>query len=654
MKTMNIFKSLAILSATVLLCAVACEEPKPVEPTPVFPDLVENMNVAPGDTLAVTFIPNLDWELTVPEETMDFFWIIDGSFQYSKLSGKASENPVTVFIGVSEVEDFTNRTTSVSLTMGGETRVIAEFMRPGEEYSLQMYASQVDEDGAFMFDEQGEYVFGETQPETLKMIWTGADFRIRIRVTSNFDWSISLPEWAEADIPEKRVGSYDFNVYGIPSKYPLEKTAGKIVFKADDKNICEYNLEIPGCSDILTYGVEIVSSINFNDAGQYLTPVRFIDGPVNAWIEGVKDVKVLAVEKKNDKYDVDGNGADWLDLSIAEYDESSTADVLQHRNVQISLAEYTADTEALVFFLPPTGWNTVADLFNEDASAVKDEWMANAVTVTAKSYGYLTLADHDAFVEGGGQMEVSDDTELKRLFGAKQVAQYAYVMTYTDQYASDNGRLLIKEAYSSVKVYDSTVTEIEDDNSDFFLSFTADEENQSGVINMSGEIKNTGYVVFRNEKDKVVAIVHCKYEPVGDSGEKDMLEDITADASRYFTDPEAAAAIGASMIEYVMGPTRYDCEEARNEGAVLLKMKCPLRTHVEINVPAKAKMVTAYPKDSFTLGGESMGAGGVYLESSTLDVYFDEFPANFKGIPSIKFHTSGDVTVLVIYIEVVE
>jgi hypothetical protein len=379
-----------------------------------------------------------------------------------------------------------------------------------------------------------------------------------------------------------------------------------------------------------------------------------MDGPVNAWIEGVKDVKVLAVEKKNDKYDVDGNGADWLDISIAEYDESSTADVLQHRNVQISLTEYTADTEALVFFLPPTGWNTVADLFNEDASAVKDEWMANAVTVTAKSYGYLTLADHDAFVEAGGQMEVSDDTELKRLFGAKQVAQYAYVMTYTDQYASDNGRLLIKEAYSSVKVYDSTVTEIEDGNSEFFLSFTADEENQSGVINMSGEIKNTGYVVFRNEKDKVVAIVHCKYEPVGDSGEKDMLEDITADASRYFTDPEAAAAMGASMIEYVMGPTRYDCEEARNEGAVLLKMKCPLRTHVEINVPSKAKMVTAYPKDSFTLGGESMGAGGVYIESSTLDVYFDEFPANFKGIPSIKFHTSGDATLLVIYIEVVE
>lgn len=652
---MNIFKSFAVLAAAMLICAVACEEPKPVEqPTPAFPELVENMNVAAGDTLSVTFTPNMDWELSVPEDTMDFFWIIDGSFQYSKIKGKASEEPVTVLIGVSKEEDFVNRTTTVSLTMGGETRIIAKYMRPGEEYSLQMYASQIDEEGAFMFDEQGEYVFGETQPETLSMIWTGSDFRIRIRVASNFNWSISLPEWAEADIPEKRIGSYDFNVYGVSSKYPLEKAEGKIVFKAGDKEICEYNLEIPGCSDILSYGVEIVSSINFNDAGQYLTPVRFMDGPVNAWIEGVKDVKVLAVEKKNGKYNVDGSGPDWLDIAIAEYDESSTADVLQHRSVQISMTKYSADTEALLFFLPPTGWKKAADLFNDDASAVKDEWMANAVSVTAKSYGYLTLADADAFVEGGGKMEVSDADDLKRLFGSKQVAQYAYVITYTDQYASDNGRLLIKEAYSSVKVYDSTVTEIEADNTDFFLSFTADEENQSGVINMSGEIKNSGYVVFRNAKDKVVAIVHCKYEPVGDSGEKDMTEDIIADASRYFTDPTAAAAAGASMIEYVMGPTRYDCEEARNEGAVLLKMKCPLRTHVEINVPTKAKMATAYPKDSFTLGGESMGAGGIYLESSTLDIYFDEFPANFKGIPSIKFHTGSDATVLVIYIEVVE
>ena len=641
--------------AVAFISAVSCDNEQPIENvTPEFPELVENYAVQAGDTLALTFTPNMDWEVTVPEDTMDFFWLIDESFQYSKISGKASEEPVTILVGVSDKPDFTNHTTTVKLTMNGETRIIAKYMLPAQEYSLQMLACQLDEQGAFLFDENGEYMFGTEEPENLALTWTGSDFRIRVRVTSNYDWTLTLPEWANADIPEQKLGVNDFNIYGVPSKYPLEETTEKIVFKTGDKEMVSFDLTIPGCSDIMSYGVEIVSSVNFDDAGNYLTPLRFMEGPVNAWISGVKDVTVFAVEKKGDVYDVSGAEPKWLDIAIGEYDSSSSAEVLQNRTVQISALDYSADSEALIFFMPPAGWGKVADLFTEDATAVKEEWSTHAVPVTFKKYGYITMADAAAYAEAGHQWEESSDEALIKLFGAKNAAQHAYVMTYKDPYGSDNGRLLFKETYSSVKVYDSALTEVEAGDEAFFLSFTPDEENVAGVIKMSGEVKNNGYVVFRDSKDMILAIVHCSFEPAAESDEKNMTEDIIADASRYFADPEAAAAAGATMIQYVMGPTRYECEEARNEGAILVKMTCPVKTHVELNIPASTHMVTAYPKDSYTLGGESLSSGGVFPGSSTLDVYFEEFPATFKGIPSIKFHNSSDKVLLVVYIEVAQ
>ena len=95
MKTYNIYRYFVLL-VCLTICAVSCTDESFDQATPVFPALVENYTVAPGDTLSLTFTPNLDWEVSVPEDTMDFFWLINGDFQYSSIKGKASEEPVTV------------------------------------------------------------------------------------------------------------------------------------------------------------------------------------------------------------------------------------------------------------------------------------------------------------------------------------------------------------------------------------------------------------------------------------------------------------------------------------------------------------------------------------------------------------------------------
>ena len=60
---------------------------------PQFPQSKE-YNVAPGSTLDLNFNANMDWELSVPENSIQWFWIQDGSFSFSELSGKASDEPV--------------------------------------------------------------------------------------------------------------------------------------------------------------------------------------------------------------------------------------------------------------------------------------------------------------------------------------------------------------------------------------------------------------------------------------------------------------------------------------------------------------------------------------------------------------------------------
>lgn len=650
MKTINKYMTVVLFAASVF-CIVSCDDPQPIEPvTPAFPELVENLAVQAGDTLTLTFTPNLDWELTVPKDTMDFFWLIDGGFQYDKISGKASEEAVTVYVGVGKA-DFENHTSTVKLTMGGETRIIASYMLPALEKSIKIQSCQVDEYGSWLFDENGGYLYTSEEPEVINLVYSGSDFRIPVKVTSNFEYTIEFPTWARADLPEKTVGENEFCIYGVPSEYPLTDTSDKLVIKSGSEVIAEYQIAIPGCSDIISHGVEIVSSIKFNEFGQYITLVSFEDGPVNAWVEGVKDVKVFAVEKSEGKYSVDGAAPSWLNITVSAYDKSSDAEVLQRRSVEVSLKKYTSDSEALLFFLPPVGWEKVADLFNEDATEVKEEWAAYAVTVSAKKYSYVTVADEDGFAEAGGTIEeVMEEEGLKQIFGATKTAQYAYVMTYDNPYASDNGRILLKEPYASVEVYDSSLLLIED-TENFFLSFTAEEDKLSGVINMTGDLKKSGFVVFKNEKNKIIAIIQCDYDVVViDESEKEA-EDRIVDGSRYLKNPETAAAAGITIVEYEYGATRFECEEARNEGATLIKVTAPANSEVELNVPKLAKLVVAYPAKEypFEFPGFDYSPGGTYISKSSLKVKF--LGNNKETMPSIKFYSAGYKTLLVVYFE---
>lgn len=511
MKKNNIYRLFAALVVGSAIM-VSCKPDTPVETmTPEFPEMTTH-TVTPGSEVELSVTGNMDWTVYVPEESLQWYWIKDGSFKAASADGKADETAVVV-IGVSTTEEFDNdRACEVTMTMGKESKVIAKLVRPAKEKTLSLYTAVVV-DGEIQFMEDGSgYQYGTDETQSVDLIWTGSDFRLPVKVDANFDWTVKTPEWAVIDVPESSVGTVDVNVYGVPSEYPLEASEGKIQFLYGDTLVKEYNITIPGCEDKFSYSVDMaLTELDFNFSGQIKTAMGYVDGPVSASIYGTSGTSVFAVELVDGRYDIaSAYDPAWLTVDDEPYDTTDGADVLQTRNVTISAAlNEGEDRQAVIFFLPPTGWTKDDGLFTETLDAVKDEYKQYAVTVIQHSSDQefvQMLSNASDMAAGGATFAVSEDETLFSKFGQ---TRYAYELVYTNQYARDNARMMFTSAVTSVKVFDEAGAEM----TEGFLSMTLDEDNRGGVIDMVAEALSTGYVVLYGATGNVLAVIKCTFDP---------------------------------------------------------------------------------------------------------------------------------------------
>ena len=274
------FRSLMAIFAVLAMTAVSCEEPEPpVTPSePVFPSLVEKNDVEPGSVLSLSFEAAHDWTVTVPSESLQWFWIQDDSFKVDKLSGKVAQGEkerITVSIGVSDTEEFdTNRSCDVVLTMGGKSQVIARYMRPAMNRSLSVYVAKTA-DGAFVMDETGNYEYEAADAASAALIWSDvdSDFRLPVRVEANCEWVADTPDWMDMQVPENTGGTVEFVMTGAS----LDDASGKVVFKAGDSVLKELEVSVPSCAVIDVYSTQTEDEyFLFDDSGDYL----YTDEPV--------------------------------------------------------------------------------------------------------------------------------------------------------------------------------------------------------------------------------------------------------------------------------------------------------------------------------------------------------------------------------------
>ena len=634
---MNIIRTFAALFAVGALMAASCNNPTPDGPDgpvvvkPEFPSVVEDNDVAPGETLTLTFQANMDWTVSVPSSNLQWFWIQDNSFKVDKVSGKVAEGQkesVTVQIGVSETEEFDmNRSCDVTLTMGGESKVIAKYMRPAKnrtlavyavkvegnefvtgadglyEYSdseassldliwsmaaadfrmpvkvdancewqvetpewldvqvpehttgsielvftgasieaatgtiafksgssvlkelnvtvpacgeVEVYATQIDENGEFVFQDSGDYLYTTDPVEAITLVWPGNDFRMPVMVDAKCDWTLDLPEWLVAkyseDAPARKTGVVTFNLMGDPMKYPLEETTADIVFKFDGQEIHKVAVTIPGCADKFSFGLDMgLTAWEFNTAGQLMTSVGYQDLAATASIFGTKDATVMAVEVMDGKQ-VAENPA-WIILDVDAYVQGG--EVLQERSISLKVAENTGEEREAYLLFCKDG-NTDA-FFAADGSLI-EEMTGQSVHIIqhGSDMEYVTMiSTEEQMSTSGAAFGVSENPRLTGWFGD---TEFIYTLTYANVYARDNAFMSFSKPYSSYKVFnagrkDMTGTE------GFWLTFTPNgAENNGGVIDMYMDMdapdkKETGYVVFYDADGSVLAIIECIFDP---------------------------------------------------------------------------------------------------------------------------------------------
>lgn len=643
------------LSLLASMCLVACapeETPEVEDVKPEFPSLVENNDVLPGETLTLSFVPNMDWTVSIPQESLKWFSILDGSFETDYISGKASQTPVLVKIKVSETEEFaSSRTCEVSLKMGDQTKIIARYTRQAKERTFSLYTAQVQEDAFVFGGEDGGYIYTDQAVESVDLIWPEGTngFRMPVKVDANFAWTLTLPEWAEANVPENTVGIHSFDILGVPSKYPLEGGEGKIVFKDGETVVKEIAISIPACIGMLEFGLEgAVTSLEFNGAGDYAVSIGYEEGPAYGTVFGPQGVSIMAVDKTESGYGT--SESDWFHAEIQEWDPSG--DVLQNRTVAYSVdVNEGGAREAVVFVLPATFKGTAGDLFS--GSQIKDEYLMNHFTVSQEklSNEFATpISDREVREDAGFYFsKIAGGSVLTSWFGP---TDFGYKVTYSVPWSLDEGWLYLKEAFDSYKVYDADRKEQASD--DFWLSLEYTENQRSVRAVMNTDTAEEGFIVFYDASETNLCVLRCYYDPSqAPVGGSDFKVELIGEAADY------AGMVGASLEEITSGEL-YDGWKEYNAPIFHLKYKVdnfPMR----ITLPKGTIYYMPNPfmkRDLFRVNDVRYDdyAGSFSYIDGGVDIYMSLDPENpdslvSEGViifSSEKFNTTEAVTLVLI------
>ena len=262
MNNQNIFKIMMVSFAVMLMTVVSCTkgpENGGDRGEPSFPEFAGDYAVvAPGEALEpIVFTPNYDWEITIPVEVRQWFWMKDGSRSVRRITGKASAKPVTIQVCVTEYDDFdSNHSCEVTLTMAGKSKVVGKYQLPAKEKSISISSAQWNEEGVLVKNEENDsYVYGNSDITVLDFKWSAedADFRAPIKVDANCSWDVVKPDWMDINVPESSNGVCEIVITGES----LVEASGQLIFTSGEQVLKELTVNIPSCNDIAIYSVKV-------------------------------------------------------------------------------------------------------------------------------------------------------------------------------------------------------------------------------------------------------------------------------------------------------------------------------------------------------------------------------------------------------------
>lgn len=427
MKTKILHWTSVLLASSALLLS-ACSEDNgkdTSDPTPVFPDMA-TLNIPAGETSCnVSFTPNMDWTVSIPTdaETSKWFSLSDGVVETSSISGKASTEPVTIQV-ITTNQDVYDETPSceVSLTMGGQTQVIAKVTRQtaAREFDIYLSGFQTDEgtqeaiDFSFEYSETPVAKYTESSaPEVApegapELIWfTGKTGYMQVvKAESNFEWHASTSDWLTVTARPQEGEYFVTADFAQITEQEINGAIGMIDFY--DRNIDptatdpgnnahnRYCFVLPNLTKVVRNGSgAATAAFSFNAEGYAVDSNGTVSEEKSSTgsLYSAKDVVFYIGEKKGEwYYGYEASQHDWVTIADS-WDETGSAFQLHDYTVSVKANEGET-REVLVIALPKALAEKISDpnmdLFNTEGTDIKEEY---------KQYVFATIEQEG---EGGG------------------------------------------------------------------------------------------------------------------------------------------------------------------------------------------------------------------------------------------------------------
>lgn len=388
----RIFKSALVAIAACMVCASCEDEMKPSFPNPVIIESVTDVQEI------ITFSANMDWELSVPAGLYSYFWIDDSERgKVSKVKGGPGMH--TVRIGITDEPDFDNDIRcEVTLSMGGQKSVIAEYTLRKATRDFDVYPASVDVRGFFGFLADGGIAYETEKTDAVSIAYhKNYGFSIPVKFDAGVHYDVTWPDWLEpsllSDVAVGRRGVCSLMLKvtegtAIPSETALE---GDIIVKVrnSDEVLKTIPVTFEPVRDFVSW--EGDNEILFDGKGNFSDTSR----EYKATLYSTEGVVVFAAAR----FKVAGaQGEIWIgeDVPWVTIDNSSwnsDGEFLQHYEISISMdANVDSERTADIYAVPASVAKTVSDnasVFVPATHALNSSW--TDVKEEIKPYKVATL-----------------------------------------------------------------------------------------------------------------------------------------------------------------------------------------------------------------------------------------------------------------------
>lgn len=571
------FNVLGCAVAALSLIATSCTPDKGGDTQlPNFPTAV-TAEVEAGSTYTLSIKPNMAWSVSIPDEAVAYFSILDGDAEVYSVNGEAGSYEVV--IKVTDIRDYNaSHVCEVKMTMGDREQTVATLTLGQVIRSIEIYDVLFEDNGDWMYGAQTMYEYSDeqvgTEGVTLKWGENGLDmFCHRIKIVSNFNWKIDgTPAWIQA-INNNTEDVTELWIKGDAANYPMEDATATLSFlDADDNTIdvvATLKVSITSAKEIFEFE-DFDNETTFNHLGELYNANSdsFMESNADGYVNSLNETLYTYTLSFNELVGMKQPtfNHEWINCTIDEWDTTEEA-LIQPRYLSIGVSQNESDArEAMVIILPQSIVNTLDDasapyeILDESMSQLRPEYEKYVVTTIKQLAHPGPIANTASNVETILWKKLGADGDVAMDYPD---AAHGYELLYTDKWDGTNSSFTFDGTYTSIEY-----SYINDEGNKVVMSSSESWlqvlPNSNGTFQLYMTPKDStpkhwksesyykdaywSYVVFKNGSE-IAAVISCLYN----LGYDFKAELPTVEASIAFSYPQLAASDGSTLTQLTSG-----------------------------------------------------------------------------------------------------